>query len=251
MPPRSNMPASSTAASQLSIAAIPNRWFGSVPEPVRFIVSANLGNIVFFKIDQILYSMVILPLSKGMPKMFQRNKETISFFFAYLMQVGVQHFLNAVLVYGLDTIATTEKYLQTLALTYSSYSFSLVGSTIGNSILIKNGVPKNVAFWGTIIGFGVINFFLLKFLMGKSSAEDNDISPVHNKTKGARKKVQSKQIPRGRKGELLNTRGGHQACSNIGICWKDTVSDILFKRPAADPLIEFLQKIEKYDKHRY
>lgn len=78
----------------------PNLWFSSVPEPIRFITAANLGNIAFFKIDQALYNLVILPLSKDMPKLFQRNRETVSFFLAYLIQVGLQHFLNALMVYG-------------------------------------------------------------------------------------------------------------------------------------------------------
>lgn len=192
----------------------PNLWFSSVPEPIRFITAANLGNIAFFKIDQALYNLVILPLSKDMPKLFQRNRETVSFFLAYLIQVGLQHFLNALMVYGLETIETSDKYFQSLALTYSSYSFSLVGSTVGNALLIGQGVPKNVAFWSTIIGFGVINFFLLKFMVGgssSSSSSNNNNSSRNGKEEQvlAQGKQKSKvtATPK-RKRSVMKVRGG-------------------------------------------
>mmetsp|Transcript_19618 Transcript_19618/g.28964 ORF Transcript_19618/g.28964 Transcript_19618/m.28964 type:complete len:233 (-) Transcript_19618:13-711(-) len=148
-------------------------WFRVVPEPVRFMTSAGLGNIAFFGIDQVLYKSVVAPLAKDAPKFYQRNKETISFFFAYLIQVGFQHLLNALFVYGIDTISTAEKYFDTLLLTYSSYSVALVGSTVGNALLMKQGISKNVAFWSTIFGFGILNFFLLRSLISTKSANED------------------------------------------------------------------------------
>lgn len=141
-------------------------WLDKVPEPIRFMTAAGLGNILFFNIDRAFYQSIVVPLTKDTHKLFQKNKETISFFFSYLIQVGFQHFLNALLVYGLDTISTLEKYVDTLILSYSSYSLSLIGSTMGNAILISRGVSKNVAFWSTIVTFGMVNFFLLRFLIG-------------------------------------------------------------------------------------
>jgi hypothetical protein len=227
------MPTSSaiTSSDQFAISNVfPKLWFSSVPEPIRFVTAANLGNIAFFKIDQALYNLVILPLSKDMPKFFQRNRETVSFFFAYLIQVGLQHFLNAALVYGIDTIATTEKYLQTLAVTYSSYSFSLIGSTIGNAILIKQGVPKNVAFWGTILGFGVINFFLLKYLMTKSNAN------VEVGKNTGHVSTNKKSVPPVQKRAVTKVRGGQQTCYHGGMfgIGKDLFSGI-------DPLLDFVR----------
>jgi len=184
------------------------------PRTHRFITAANLGNIAFFKIDQALYNLVILPLSKDMPKLFQRNRETVSFFLAYLIQVGLQHFLNALMVYGLETIDTSDKYFQSLALTYSSYSFSLVGSTVGNALLIGQGVPKNVAFWSTILGFGVINFFLLKFMVGgssSSSSSNNNNSSRNGKEEQvlAQGKQKSKvTATQKRKRSVMKVRGG-------------------------------------------
>ena len=52
--------------------------------------------------------------------MLEKNKESISFFLSYLIQIFAQHFLNAFFVYGLNSIGTKEKYFHTLLLTYSS-----------------------------------------------------------------------------------------------------------------------------------
>lgn len=45
------------------------------------------------------------------------------------------------------------------------YATSLVGSTIMNGYLISIGCDKNVAFWGTIFGFGVINYLVLTWVV--------------------------------------------------------------------------------------
>ena len=55
----------------------------------------------------------------------------------------------------------------------SSYSVALVGSTIGNALLMKYGMSKNVAFWSTIFGSGILNFFLLKSLISTKSADED------------------------------------------------------------------------------
>ncbi len=121
----------------------PKLWFSKVPEPARFFASAGLGNIIFFYIDIILYDLVIHPLSlQDFSKKFnsnnnnigakilllllppksvlQKNKESISFFISYLIQILAQHFLNAFFVYGLETISNKDKYMSTLFVTYSS-----------------------------------------------------------------------------------------------------------------------------------
>jgi hypothetical protein len=60
--------------------------------------------------------LLLLPYKKGL----QKNKESISFFISYLIQILAQHFLNAFFVYGLDSIDTKDKYISTLVVTYSS-----------------------------------------------------------------------------------------------------------------------------------
>jgi len=229
---------SSISSSEFAISNIyPKLWFASVPEPLRFITAANLGTIAFFKIDKALYNLVILNLSKDMPKVFQRNRETVSFFFAYLIQVGLRHFLNAFLVYGLETIGTAEKYFQTLTLTYSSYSLSLVGSTFGNAILINRGVQKDVAFWGTIICFGVINFFLLKYFIGKSD-EEEDIIEEGKKLKSSKRK---KRIPAQETGQrkFTKVRGGQQQANRY--FYEEGKLRERLRFIGIDPLLAFVQ----------
>lgn len=109
----------------------------------------------------------------------------------------------------METIETSDKYFQSLALTYSSYSFSLVGSTVGNALLIGQGVPKNVAFWSTILGFGVINFFLLKFMVGGSSSSSS--SNNNNSSRNGKEEqvlAQGKQKSKMRKRSVMKVRGG-------------------------------------------
>ncbi len=186
----------------------PNLWFEKVPEAGRFASAGLLGNVVFFIIDYVFFNNIILPLANDLPKIVQRNKETVSFFVSYLMQTGFQHFLNALLVYGLDTIGTKKKYFDSLIITYSSYSMSLIGSTIGNALLIKHGVPRNIAFWGTILSFGVVNFFLLKFLVGNS---DNKNELHHDCVAEEDGDVRNgKNIISEIKGIVRNMRGGQK-----------------------------------------
>ncbi|GFH59791.1 hypothetical protein CTEN210_16267 [Chaetoceros tenuissimus] len=184
-----------------------NETLMQIPEPIRFMIAGLFGNVGFFAIDSTIYNTILLPLASR-PKassVLKRNKETISFFISYLIQVVMQHFLNAIIVYGADTIDTWDKYKETLLLTYSSYSVSLVGSTIGNAVLIQNGIDRNIAFWGTIIGFGFVNFFLLKYLIQGRTEEDKE----EELKKNGRKTMDKKQV-----GRLSRFRGGHQLDSS-------------------------------------
>jgi len=226
-----------STSSQLALSNVyPNLWFNQVPEVVRFITASSLGNVAFFKIDQALYNLIILPFAKDMPKFLQKNKESVSFFLAYLMQVGLQHFLNAFFVYGLQTIETRDKYLDTLGLTYSSYSFSLIGSTIGNAVLMQRGIPKNVAFWSTILGFGVVNFFLLRYLIA------GGVDKVDEGTKKGGSVVQKKkgkQIPQARSGVLKKIKRGGQQIYSSECLIRGALSHVLFGTKV-DPMLEIV-----------
>eukprot|EP00551_Chaetoceros_affinis_P006548 CAMPEP_0203666506 /NCGR_PEP_ID=MMETSP0090-20130426/3524_1 /ASSEMBLY_ACC=CAM_ASM_001088 /TAXON_ID=426623 /ORGANISM="Chaetoceros affinis, Strain CCMP159" /LENGTH=335 /DNA_ID=CAMNT_0050530401 /DNA_START=251 /DNA_END=1258 /DNA_ORIENTATION=+ len=228
----------------------PKLWFNKIPEPARFVTSAGLGNIIFFYIDIIMYDLVVHPLSLhdfskhataastnnamnnmskiGMkiflfllpPKsVLQKNKESISFFASYLIQILAQHFLNAFFVYGLETISTREEYMSSLFVTYSSYFVSLIGSTICNIMLLQKGMSKNVAFWGTVFGFGFFNYIALKFLIGNNSHnqqkekdddDDHDIS-TDNKREGVRGRrsiINSNNNNNGNNKNTKNNRSG-------------------------------------------
>ena len=109
-------------------------WYSSVPQFMRFGTAASLGNIFFFAADILIYKHVVtrlLPLEgedsgssaapiEWLPDLFHRNRESVSFFLAYLVQISIQHLLNAWLVYGLDTISTREKYWSTLGGSYAA-----------------------------------------------------------------------------------------------------------------------------------
>lgn len=216
--------------------------------------AAGIGNIIFFYIDVILYDMVILPLtilnidqfklssnnnnntnlgaklvssllSPQSQSFLQRNKESVSFFISYLIQILAQHFLNAVFVYGLQSIATTERYLSTLAVTYSLYFASLIGSTICNLSLIRYGMSKNIAFWSTIFGFGLCNFFLLRIFIGQDADGKGESSvDATFKGKGGRKgSQQGRQTGRNTNrtnnsnntSRVENKRGGKNVNSSV------------------------------------
>ena len=144
----------------------PQLWFSSVPEPIRFMTAGSIGTLFFFTIDQILYHFILPPLFNT-KLTASAYKDSISFCVAYIIATGFRHYLNAVLVYGLSTISTREKYIKTLFLTYSSYLFSMMGSTIVNAVLLQRGMSEVVSFWVTILGFGVVDFFLLHYLVGE------------------------------------------------------------------------------------
>lgn len=146
-----------------------------IPQPIRFLISGCIGNLVFFALDQYLYKNVFI------------GKDTASFFVAYLMQIFLQHSLNAFFVYGLETISTRVRYIETLSSTYSAYFGTLLASTAFNSLLAKyTPIPKIVAFWATLAIFSVVNFFILgKLVEGSSTSVENNIignpSSIHNK----------------------------------------------------------------------
>lgn len=142
-------------------------WFNQIPEAGRFLTATSVGNIIFYAIDQMIYKLILIRYSKDFPKFIQRNKESTSFFVSYFLQIIFQHYLNALFVYGLDTVDSKQKYLTSLLLTYSTYSTSLIGTTIVNTLLLKQGVSKSIAMWGTVFGFGIVNYFLLRHLMKK------------------------------------------------------------------------------------
>ena len=54
------------------------------------------------------------------------------------------------------------------------YATTLVASTIMNGYLLSLGWDKNVAFWGTICGFGVINYLFLTWVVTGDEDESGD-----------------------------------------------------------------------------
>jgi hypothetical protein len=138
------------------------RWF-QLSEIARFFVSGNIGNLGFYLIEKTINRQ--LCAASSLPEFVEKYKDTFSFFFGYLLQIVVQHSLNACLVYGLDTVNTREKYLKTLLGQYSAYGCSLIGSTILNLLLLRAGVEKTVAFFVTMAVFAGVNYFVIGWMV--------------------------------------------------------------------------------------
>lgn len=105
---------------------------------IRFATSGIIGNGIFFGLDTLLYPLIVVaakdlvtstasasPSSKrrlmgNVANWVGENAASVSFFVAYLLDIFVQHFLNAWLVFGLDTIRTRALYLSSLTSAYTA-----------------------------------------------------------------------------------------------------------------------------------
>mmetsp|Transcript_14517 Transcript_14517/g.21403 ORF Transcript_14517/g.21403 Transcript_14517/m.21403 type:complete len:115 (-) Transcript_14517:793-1137(-) len=96
---------------------IGNAWF-SLPQGVRYVASGNLGNVMFFVVDKVVYSQIITRFAEDLPMLINDHKESLCFFVSYLIQIVPQHYLNSAMVFGLHTIETKKKYFHSLLNTY-------------------------------------------------------------------------------------------------------------------------------------
>jgi hypothetical protein len=158
-----------------AVASMRDYWAGN--PAIRFATSGLMGNAIFFGLDKAFLPLIIgashRPYMVKVSKTIATNAESISFFVAYLVDILVQHFLNAVLVFGLETIATREMYLSSLATAYSAYFGTLCGSTILQAHLLRLGVSKTIAFWSTIALGSVVNYLVLTTLAARSKTQSN------------------------------------------------------------------------------
>merc|ERR1711971_988538 len=138
---------------------------------MRFILSGSIGNVLFFFIERIVY--FFLRSVNGVDNLhggsfMKQNINNLSFFFGYLIQIATQHYVHAVLVYGLETIDTKQKYFSTLRGQYVAYSFALFGSTALNMLLLNWGFHKNAAFVSTMSIFACINYFVCGWIVKRA-----------------------------------------------------------------------------------
>jgi hypothetical protein len=173
---------------------------------LRFAASGVCGNAVFYGLDKLILPLIVRAsdgfigsssssstttlsfmskrgtIAVSLVKWLRANAESVSFFVSYLLDIFVQHFLNALLVFGMDMINTRELYLSSLATSYTAYFGTLCGSTILQAYLLQWGVAKNVAFWGTIATGSLVNFIVLTSLAARSkSASSEKEHPVKTK----------------------------------------------------------------------
>jgi hypothetical protein len=120
-----SQPASTTSNSPLTLTTIDNAYqrYHRLPVSFRFMTAGIIGNASFFLLEKCIYKLLCRQHHHDgsiLPALVLNYKESASFFVAYLIQILPQHFLNAVLCYGLDTIDSRQKYLTTLFGTYSA-----------------------------------------------------------------------------------------------------------------------------------
>lgn len=153
-------------------ATVSQWWYRDIPSVARYFVSGNLGNVCFFFCERLITFLMELPVVRDeLPTVVHKHHvygayaDSVSFFAAYLTHVPAQHYLHAVLVYGLDSIATAEKYWTTLGGTYSALTASCIGSTAVNHYLLRQGLPKRLAFVTTLYVFSVFNYFVIGWIV--------------------------------------------------------------------------------------
>ena len=117
-----------------------------------------VGNYAFYHITQ-----VMTPRLTMFPP---AHRPTLSFFFSYLLELPLQHFLNALICYKLSTICGQYpgQYLRTLGLTYATYINAIWITTLLKAQLARF-VEEKWAFIGSVYGVGIVNMFVLGRLM--------------------------------------------------------------------------------------
>ena len=98
---------------------ISTKFYNHWPEPLRFLVSGNVGNAIFFTLERLLHSLLNHNLER-LPPFLVKHKDGASFMMAYFLHIIAQHWLHAFFVYGMNTISTPQKYLKSLIGCYST-----------------------------------------------------------------------------------------------------------------------------------
>lgn len=142
--------------------AIGALWY-KIPHPARYFVSGNFGNVCLYFLERAV--RISLESNLEHPP---KHLDSISYFTAYLMHIILQHAAHALLVYGLDSVSTRQKYWSTLFGTYQAYFVSAFGSTFVNSYLIQIGVNREVAFVTTLWFFACLNYLWIGYVVKKA-----------------------------------------------------------------------------------
>lgn len=156
---------------------------------IRFGASGILGNALFFGLDKMLFPLILRTAAEfssnnkssiaDISKWIHQHAASVSFFVAYLIDIAIQHFLNAWLVFGIHTISTRDLYFSSLATSYTAYFGTLCGSTILQSYLLQWGLSQNKAFWSTIALGSLVNYFVLTYLNAAEKPEGSSTLQNH------------------------------------------------------------------------
>lgn len=187
-------------------------WY-SLPSPIRFFFSGNLGTVCFYFLERGIREWMETALLQPPSQI-----DSISFFSAYVLHIVVQHAFHALLVYGLESVNTTQKYLQTLYGTYQAYITSAIGSTLLNTFLLKLGVNRTVAFMATLWIFACINYLWISYVVRKAVEQGGNANlssrtttaPTRTSKKAKAAAAAAKSPARTPRRRLLQQmRGGH------------------------------------------
>jgi len=158
--------------------AVAQWWYARIPSMGRYFVSGNLGNVVLYLLERFLAVVLLYVLpdkNNGGDATAGSNdsnhRDSLSFFAAYWLHIPAQHYLHALLVYGLASINTPQKYWTTLAGMSSTLLVASVGSTALNAVLRQQlGIPKTWAFVLTLYSFSIVNYFVIGYIVKRSAA---------------------------------------------------------------------------------
>lgn len=189
------------------LARLNESWY-SCPQLFRFCVSGSLANLLFLWIEKNLFSILSEAPPGQFPAWVHDNATTVSYTTAYLLQIVTTHALNALLVYGLDTVSTLSKYWATLRGQFCAYSVGMVLSVMLFSYLTSSSsssppglnLDRHVALWTTTAIVAGINYMVIGKIMqstsvgngadGSSHQTANDNEKSYNK-KSSTKKIQA------------------------------------------------------------
>lgn len=171
-----------------------NAWLQSfflIPAPLRYFISGNCGNVVFYFTERLLYlALFHFHFSKQLipedwtEMMLPSWVNSATFFSAYILQVPAQHYLHALLVYGLESIDTPAKYYRTLGGMFSTLAVSALGSTVLNALLLNTGkLNKPAAFIVTLWAFSIINYLIIGWIVRASNKSSAVKTASSNKKK--------------------------------------------------------------------
>lgn len=202
---------------EIDTSRIHDAWY-AIPHPVRYFMSGNVGNVCFYYCERYMAHFLLNHI-QHLPDFILTHKDSVSFFLGYLIHIPAQHYSHALLVYGLESINTAAKYKRTLAGMYATLMTAAVGSTLLNAVFLNIGVNKTAAFFLTLSMFAVVNYFVIGYIVEKSSREaavaatSSAVSAVNGNKKGKLsqlerfKKTRAKESPKVTKKTLGNRRG--------------------------------------------
>jgi hypothetical protein len=172
------LPPPPPVAGLVDLSKVKNALY-TLPLPLRYFISGNIGNVLFFGCEKAVVHY--LNQASSLPAFVSKHQDNVSFFLGYLLHIIGQHYLHAVIVYGLESIDTRAKYFKTLGGMYAALIVSAIGSTILNAFFLNMGLHKTVAFVSTLLTFAFINYFVIGWIVKKSSETE---APLKTNVRG-------------------------------------------------------------------